>query len=170
MTGFWRLQMNTPSRQIWNREWMLFGRDRRPAWKEFGADAGRVFVWFVEISGPHVLMMFGREVFCKVVGQVFVAGAPVYAKLTLLDSITNPVKAHVNCFRVTLLNRVVDDSSSAGIVDLDGGWWLRPTKFFESSLDGRGVLGIVEACSNFSLSGRGHNVAKDAADNVDWTL
>ena len=114
--------------------------------------------------------MFGREVFCEVIGKVFVARAPVYAKLTLLDSIADPVKAHVDGFRATLLNCVIDDSSSTGIVNLDGGWWLRPTKFFESSSDGHGVLGMVEACSNFSLSGRGHIVAQDAADNVDWTV
>ena len=106
----------------------------------------------------------------KVVGLVECAAAPVDDKLPLSYAIADPVEAHVDGFRATLLNCVVDDSSSTGIVNLDGGLWLRPTKFFESSSDGRGVLGIVEACSNFSLSGRGHNVAQDAADNVDWTV
>jgi hypothetical protein len=129
---------------------------------------GRVFVGFIEISGAHVLVMFGREVFCEVIGEVFVA--PVHTKLTLLDSIANPVEAHVDGFRATLLNCVIDYSSSAGVVDLDGGRWLWPTQFFKSSSDGCGVLGILEACSNFSLRGRGHNVAQDAADNVDWTV
>jgi hypothetical protein len=130
-----------------------------------------IYHWLCRDKWSACLVMFGRVVFCEVTSKVFVAWAPVYAKLILLDLIVDPVEAHVDGFRATLLNCVVDDSSSAGIVNLDGGWWLWPTKkFFESSLDGRGVLGIVEACSNVSLSGRGHNVAQDAADNVDWTV
>jgi hypothetical protein len=76
----------------------------------------------------------------------------------------------VNGFKATLLYGVVDDSSSTGIVDLDRGWGLRPTKLFESSTDRSGILGNMKACSNFGLSGRGHDVAQDAADNVDGAI
>jgi hypothetical protein len=104
-------------------------------------------------------VVFGWEMFSEVVGKDFVARAPVHTKLTLLDSIADPVKAHVD--------GVADDSSSiTGVVDLSRGWGLRPTKFFASSTDRNGILSIVKTHSNFSLGCRDHDVVQ----NVDGTI
>jgi hypothetical protein len=48
----------------------------------------------------------------EVVAEVFSAGLPVYDELVLLDSIANPVEAHVHCAGFALLEGVVCDSGS----------------------------------------------------------
>ena len=81
----------------------------------------------MQVSGAHRLVVFGREVFGVVVGQIFVARSPMDTKLTLADTISHPVKAHVDGFGAALFDRVVDDTSGAGVVYLDGSSGLRPT-------------------------------------------
>jgi hypothetical protein len=48
----------------------------------------------------------------EVVAKVFSAGLPVDDELVLLDSIENPVEAHVHCAGFALLEGVVCDSGS----------------------------------------------------------
>jgi hypothetical protein len=48
----------------------------------------------------------------EVVVKVFSAGLPVDDELVLLDSIANPVEAHVHCAGFALLEGVVCDSGS----------------------------------------------------------
>lgn len=124
----------------------------------------------MQVSGAHGLVVFGREVFGVVVGQIFDAGFPVDTKLTLADTISHPVKTHVDGFGAALFDCVVDDTGGAGVVNLDGRGRLRPTEINESGANGHSVLGIVEAGANLRFGGRCHDVAQDVADNVDRSI
>ena len=52
----------------------------------------------VQVGGPDGLMMGRRMVFGKVVGTIRLAFAPINLKLTLANTIANPVKTHIDRF------------------------------------------------------------------------
>lgn len=71
------------------------------------------FGWCVEIGRAHFLVMLGGKMFGEIVGKVFMSGSPVDAKLSLVDTIADPVEAHIDRFGATLLDCVIDDTGGA---------------------------------------------------------
>ena len=124
----------------------------------------------MEVGGANGFVMLGSKVFCVVVSKVFDAWLPVYVELALFDAVTDPVEAHVDSFGSALFHGVVDYSGCARVVYLNGGGRLGPTKFEESCADGACILCVVEASSNFSFGGGRHDVAEDAADDVNGAV
>ena len=61
-----------------------------------------------------------------IVAQGSDTGLPVDEELTLACAVAYPIKAHVNRFRSFLLDGVVDEAFSGGVVDLDcrGRLWV----------------------------------------------
>ena len=49
---------------------------------------------------------------------------PIYQEHILLDSITDPVKSHVDCFCSFLFEPRVGKADGRRVVDLDRGGWL----------------------------------------------
>jgi hypothetical protein len=58
----------------------------------------------MEIRGSNLLMMDRWVMLAEIIGAVETALAPIYMKLALADTITNPVKSHANCFRMFLFD------------------------------------------------------------------
>ena len=64
----------------------------------------------------YVLMMFGRMVFCPIVGIVELAGAPVNAELFLAFSDLELMELHVHFFCLYRLHFAIDDTVCHGVV------------------------------------------------------
>ena len=108
--------------------------------------------------------------FGVVISKVLDARFPMYVELVLSNTVTDPVKTHINCFRPALFDGIVDDTGGAGIVDLNRSCGLGPAEFEEGGANGTSILGIVEAGANFSFGCRSHDVTEDVADNVDGSI
>jgi hypothetical protein len=106
----------------------------------------------------------------KVVGDIVFTGTPMNYELALLDSVADPVIAHVYSFGATLFDRFIGDASCACIVGLDwcGSLWM--AHFLECDTEGDTVTGILEDGAEFCFSGRSHDVSHDGADGVDGAV
>ena len=93
----------------------------------------------------------------KVVSIILPAWAPIDKEVSLLDSVSDPVEAHVYCFGSSLFDCVVGKSDGYFIVSLDWSRRLRVAHFCQDCADCAGLSGVaVEGCQ-FCFGGRGHN-------------
>ncbi len=58
--------------------------------------------------------------FGEVIGEVVCASVLMYDTLSLGNTVLDPVEMHVHGFGVEFFERVIEDSSSTGIVGLNG--------------------------------------------------
>ena len=66
--------------------------------------------------------------FAAVVGQVFGSWGPSdFDLFVCVDTIFEPVEAHVNCLGTTLFHSTIDDATSCFVICTDDCWWLRVT-------------------------------------------
>ena len=79
----------------------------------------------------HQLMMFSRMMLGDVVGQVGFSWFPVHLELVLFDSVSDPVKPHVNGLGSLNFNIVIGNPTGSGVVDKDWCCWLRVTHFVQ---------------------------------------
>ena len=100
-------------------------------------------------------MMGSGVMFAEIIGAVEAALAPVDMKLALANAITNPVKAHVNCFRPFLFDGVVGNTGGSAVVSLNGSGRLRMTEFFKANTDRTRLFAVEVDGSKFSLSSTG---------------
>lgn len=109
-------------------------------------------------------------VFCKIIGSIQCTGFPVDNKLALADTIADPIESHINCLGTFLLDGIIDDSFGTGVIRLDwrGGLWV--AKFSESGAKSAGILGVVEASTNFSFSGRGKDISHDDTGDMNGAI
>jgi hypothetical protein len=99
---------------------------------------------FKQVAWAHQFMMGWGMVLGEVVGEIVFTGRPMNYELVLLDSVADPLKAHVDGFWATLFNRFIDDASCACIFGLDGCGSLRLPHFFESDAERDTVTSILE--------------------------
>jgi hypothetical protein len=118
----------------------------------------------------HQFMMGWGMVLGKVVGKIVFTGMPVNYELALLDSASDPVKAHIYGFGATLFDRFIGDASGACIVDLYGCGSLRMSHLFESDVERDTVARILEDGAKLCFCGRCHEIAHDGADGVDGAV
>jgi len=78
----------------------------------------------MEVDGMHLAVVGSWMMFCEVIPFVVFAGLPINLELPLLDTVADPVKAHVNGFGSFLFHRVIDDSFCSSVFGLDGCCWL----------------------------------------------
>ena len=109
--------------------------------------------------------MFG-EVISEVVG----AFAPVDEKLSLGDTVADPIKTHIHCFGSTLFDGVVADAGGAGVVRLDGSSGLRVAHVGEGGAEHGGFLTVLEERTEFSFGGGGEDGGHDGGVDVDGTV
>ena len=98
-------------------------------------------------------------VFCEVITVVIFSRCPKHSELALADTVTNPVKAHVNCFGSFLFDCVVDDAFGTSVVGLDRSGGLFVAEELQCVADHAGILGVVEEGSDFCFGGRGHDIS-----------
>lgn len=109
-----------------------------------------------EFTGMRFMssVMFG-----PVVGQIGRAGSPLDLVLTLVDLITNPVKAHVHSFELCLLYCCVVGNPVGGrVVGSDVGGCLRPVEFGECGAKRDSVFSVDEAATEFCFCSGGDNL------------
>ena len=83
-------------------------------------------------------------VFSEVVSFVGTAFVPKDMEFSLVDTIADPIKMHVDCLGSFLFDGVLGDARSSTIVSLDRSGRLGMTQFFKSCVNGTGLLAIVE--------------------------
>ena len=52
----------------------------------------------MEVDGPYFAVVGYRVMFCKVITMIVSTAFPMDFELALAHAVTNPIKAHVNCF------------------------------------------------------------------------
>ena len=115
----------------------------------------------MEVDGPHYSVMRGRVVFGEVVAKVVVTFGPVDEELTLVDTVADPVEAHVHGFGATLGYGVIGDAGGCTIVRLDRSGALREAEFLERIANGTGLFAVVEDSGGFSFGGGGDDLFED---------
>jgi hypothetical protein len=103
-----------------------------------------------EIAVAHAAMVRGRMMLGEVIGQVIATAAPVYQELALLDTVFDPIEAHIHGLGAFVLDGVIGNAGSTGIVGLDRRWWLLMAKCFQGVAVNRSIFGIVEDTSKLS--------------------
>jgi hypothetical protein len=105
--------------------------------------------------------------FCKIISFVDEAAFPIDVELTLVDAVTNPVKAHFDGFRAFLFDSVVGDVSCSAVVRHDGSRSLGMSKFFQADAKWARIFAIVEEGGKLSLGGTGNDFAEDLTENIN---
>ena len=124
----------------------------------------------MEVGRSHELMVGRRMVLAKIVALVDRARTPKNVKLTLGDTILDPVKAHVNGLGTTLTDVVVGDANGSAVVSLHRSGRLGVTKLLETNANGLGILAVVEGSGKFSFRSTGKHFLGDLAQNMDGTV
>ena len=95
---------------------------------------------------------------------------PIDVELLLADSVTDPVKTHVDSFGAFLFDSVVGDAGGSAVVGLERGRWLGMAEFFEVDANGAGFFAVVEEGSEFGFGRTGEDFTHDLAENVDGAV
>jgi hypothetical protein len=95
--------------------------------------------------------MDGGMMLDKVFSEVVFTCTPMDGELALLDSIADPVEAHVNCFGSALFYCFVGNASGTGIVGLNLCCCLRMSHFLECNAEWDAVASVVEYSAEFGL-------------------
>jgi hypothetical protein len=106
----------------------------------------------------------------KIIGAIFDAFFPVHDELAEFDPVANPIETHVDGFRASLPDGIVDDALGTCIVRLDSCCRLGMSHLIKSSAEYAGILAIVEQGADLGFCCRGQDVAHDAADDVDGSI
>ena len=90
---------------------------------------------------------------CEIISIILTAFSPIHEELTLLDSVSDPVKAHVDGFGAALFYCVEGESYSHFVVCLDGGRRLGMSHFCEGGSDSACFSGVVVESCEFCFGG-----------------
>jgi hypothetical protein len=94
----------------------------------------------------------------EVVGKVVRAFSPMYVKLSLSDTVANPVEAHAEGLGSLVLDGIVSDAFRALVVGLDRRDELRMAELGERGADHAAVLGVEEQGGKLGVRGGGDDV------------
>jgi hypothetical protein len=75
--------------------------------------------------------MGGRVMLGVIIGKVVPHRPPVDQELSLACPVLDPIKTHVDCFRLFLFDGVIGETFGSGVVDLHRRWWLRMSHLLE---------------------------------------
>ena len=73
----------------------------------------------MEVDGTHMYMMGGRMALCEVVTKVVFPWLPINTDVPLVDSVRDPMEAHVHGFGVLEFCGAVGKATGGGIVGGD---------------------------------------------------
>ena len=124
----------------------------------------------LKVNILHASVLFGREVFGEVIGNIFSSLLSVEEKLFLLDVTPHPFEAHVKCFGAFPAHISRDDSVGGFVVSFYWSWRLRMAHFNQGRADGSSLLAVAEDCTSFSLGGGCHEGADGLALGEDWAV
>ena len=113
----------------------------------------------MQVIVSHDTVMGHGVVLGEVICQVVDTETPVHKKLTLVNTVANPIEAHIDGFRTTLADGGVSNTSGGGVVGLEWSRWLWVAEFKKGCAKDNAVLAIDKEGTNFQFSGRGHDIA-----------
>ena len=119
-----------------------------------------------DIHGTHLSMMGRGMMLGVIIAKIFRARTPIDYKVSLADTVANPVETYVHCFGV-FFNSVVCKTGRYRIIGLHWRGWLRMTKFLEGDADGYSLLAVIEKGFDFCFSSGGHDIADIVAYRMD---
>ena len=90
----------------------------RNSFEVFVLQSSKVIVGIrdMKVRRSDLFVMFGGMVFCKIVSSVCAAFAPVNDELSLSNSVSYPIKAHVDGFGSFLFHSVVGDADGGVVI------------------------------------------------------
>jgi hypothetical protein len=123
-----------------------------------------------EVQGADAFVMGWWMVFCEVVGQVGGSGGPVDDKLFFVHMVLDTEKVHVNGTGALLFYGIIGNAIGGGVVGLERGTRLGPTKFLQSVVKDDTFCGVDKDGANFSLRGGADDLFEDASGIEDGTI
>ena len=106
----------------------------------------------------------------KIISQVVSSSPPVDNELTLVDPVSDPIKSHVNGLGTSLLDGVIGNARSTGIVSLDEGCLLGMACVFQGCPKHNTIFGIEKKGSQFGFSGGSQDGFDDGTVSVDCPI
>ena len=110
-------------------------------------------------------VMFG-----VIVTHVFESGVSIDVELLASNLIGNPKIGHFHGGGALVLDGVVGNSGSGGVIAIDGSQQLWVAKVLESEVDDTAFLGIAKQCSEFCFGHRCCDIFEDCGDDIDGTI
>ena len=98
----------------------------------------------MEIDTADGFVMESTVVFGWVVSEIVEPWLPVNIEHTLADSVAQPVKSHVHCFRSFLFDCFVDDTGCCAVVSFKRGSGLRMPHFNQALSEWDGFTSVQE--------------------------
>ena len=114
----------------------------------------------LKVNISHVSVIFGKDVFGELIGNIFSSLLPVEAELFLFDTKLPSVEAPVKCFGSFPAHVSGEDAMGVCVVSLDWSGWLQMAHFNQVCADGNSLLAIEEDCTGLSLGGGCHDGAE----------
>jgi len=124
----------------------------------------------VKIFRSFFAMMRDRKMFGEVVSFVVGTCSPLNFELLLALTVLEPVVSHVNGFGAALLDGLVGNTNSCGIVTSHWCWRLGVPHFFECDANWNCINIVVETTRRLSFSYGGYDRFDDAGVVFDGTF
>jgi len=118
----------------------------------------------VQIFRSFFAMMRDRKMFGEVVSFVVGTCSPFNFELLLALTVLEPVVSHVNVFGATLLDGLVGNADSCGVVTSHWCWRLGVSHFFKYDANWNCINKVVETSCRFCFSYGGYDRFDDAGD------
>ena len=98
--------------------------------------------------------------FGEVVSAITEPRSPINVKVSLANTVTDPIIAHIHCFGFALGDFVVGNADADLVVGFERGGRLGIAEFSESGADLLGFAAGMEEAGDFGFRSRGHNFFK----------
>ena len=122
----WSGKGNTPDISMWE----LPNTPFQSSWRQCARE-GHGRCRHAEVVRANGEMMCRVKVFCKIIGQIFLAGVPRNAEVTAVDLIGKPKKILFHRTGPLSFNCTVCNGNRCAVVAVDRSSWLRVAKFVE---------------------------------------
>ena len=117
-----------------------------------------------------MFVIFVREVFCEVIGNVLSSLLTVEVKFFLPDATPHPVEYYFKCFGTFMAHVSGEDDIGGFAVSFDWSERLKMAHFNQGCVDGNSLLVVEKYCTGFSLGDGCHDVADALAIGEDWAV
>ena len=123
-----------------------------------------------EICAPLCPMMPCEVLLGETFFHIMFSSHPIYHKLSLPDSFSDPVKLHVNCSWTSLADVVIDKPVSCGAVRNCWGGWLGVSHIYEHHVHRCASLSGYKKGSHFSFHCASDDVSHGCAFDMNWSI
>ena len=123
-----------------------------------------------EIFSLRCPMMYSGVVLGEIVWQIMLSVHTIYQKLSLPDSIYDPVKSHFDGSWTSLADAVIEKSVSCGAVHYFWGGWLGVAHIYERRLCRCDSLSVYQKGSQFCFHYASKDVSHGSAFDMNWSI